>query len=305
MAIEDRELEERFVQLIRKTVCELPEESLNALKVAYEREDDGSIAKAHLETNLKNLKLSTEFKIPMCADTGFPVFFVRIGKVQGLDLGQIQTCAKIAVEEATNRGYIRPNAVEPISRSNPGTNVGQGSPVIEWRVDPTIDYCEISYVPKGGGTEIFGPAFCTILPADGLNGLKKFIYDTIVVNGNRTGATCAPNIIGVGVGGTSEACMAMAKQAACLRRVGSRNPDPEIKTLEEELLEAINESGIGPLGMGGKTTIFDLHIEFSLTHLVGTPVAIAAQCPAARVGTLHLKSDGSIEEAKWPGWFNY
>lgn len=305
MSFEDRILEEKLTQLIRRTVCELPEESLNALKAAHDREDEGSIAKAHLETNLKNLALSTEYRIPMCADTGFPVFFVRIGTIRDLDLAQIQRCAKAAVEKATANGYIRPNAVEPISRFNPGTNVGRGSPLMEWKVDPTIDYCEVIYVPKGGGTEIFGPAFRTILPSDGILGLKKFIFDTIVVNGNRTGATCPPNVIGVGVGGTSEACMAMAKQAACLRKVGSRNPDPEIKALEDELVDVINSTGIGPLGMGGKTTILDLHIEFSLTHLVGTPVAIAAQCPAARVGTLKLKADGNIEEAEWPGWFNY
>ncbi len=305
MIFEDKVLVERFTQLIRRAVCELPEESLHALKEAHAREDEGTIARAHLETNLKNLALSTEYKIPMCADTGFPVFFVRIGSMPDLDLGQIQRCARAAVEQATANGYIRPNAVEPISRFNPGTNVGRGSPLMEWKVDPSIDYCEVIYVPKGGGTEIFGPAFRTILPADGLRGLKKFIFDTIVVDGNKTGATCPPNIIGVGVGGTSESCMAMAKQAACLRRVGSRNPDPEIKALEDELVEVINASGIGPLGMGGKTTILDLHMEFSLTHLVGTPVAIAAQCPAARVGTLNLKADGSIEEAKWPGWFNY
>jgi L(+)-tartrate dehydratase alpha subunit len=301
---EDSFLIEQFIDVIQKSVCELPEESLNALRDAHSRETDGSIAKAHLETNLTNLALSTEHMIPMCADTGFPVFFVRIGR-NGVDLAQISHCAAEAVKSATIKGFIRPNAVEPITRKNPGTNIGPGSPLIELRVDPSIDYCEIIYVPKGGGTEIFGPAFRTILPADGVHGLKKFIFDTIVLNGNRTGATCPPNIIGVGVGGTSEGCMAMAKQAACLRKVGSRNPDPFIRDMEIEMVDVINSMGIGPLGMGGKTTILDLHIELSMTHLVGTPVAIAAQCPAARVGTLRLHSDGRIEKVKWPGWFSY
>jgi L(+)-tartrate dehydratase alpha subunit len=302
---EDAVLTEYFTDVIRKSVCELPEESLDALREAHKREADGSIAKAHLETNLTNLALSTEHMIPMCADTGFPVFFVRVGRIPDIDLAQIAECALEAVETATANGYIRPNAVEPISRKNPGTNVGHGSPLFEWRVDPSVDYCEVIYVPKGGGTEIFGPAFRTILPADGVRGLKKFIFDTLVVDGNRTGATCPPNIIGVGVGGTSEGCMAMAKQAACLRKVGSRNPDPFIRDLEDEMFEVVNSMGIGPLGMGGKTTILDLHIEFSMTHLVGTPVAIAAQCPAARVGALRLHSDGRIEKVRWPGWFAY
>ena len=301
----DSILEERLTELIRQTVCRLPESSRRALEEAYAREDEGSMAKAHLQTNLDNLALSTKHMIPMCADSGFPVFFLRIGNAPGIDLLQLQRCGIAAVENATKMGYIRPNAVEPLTRKNPGTNRGPGAPLFELKLDPSIDYCEMMYVPKGGGTEIFGPAYRSILPADGLPGLKKFIYDTIVVNGNRTGATCPPNIIGVGVGGTAEACMAMAKQAACLRKVGSRNPDPEIAALENELVEVINASGIGPLGMGGKTTILDLHIEYGMTHLVGTPVAIAAQCPAARVGTLHLFSDGRIEEQDWPGWFAY
>lgn len=298
-------LTERLVKLIQKTVCELPENSRKVLEDAYANEDVGSFAWAHLDTNLKNLDLSTEYMIPICADTGFPVFFVRIGGAVAIDLGMLQSCAVEAIRIASREGYIRPNAVDPLTRKNPGNNIGPGAPLFEWRVDPSIDYCEVIYVPKGGGTEIFGPAFRAILPADGIQGVKKFVFDTLVVNGNRTGATCPPNIIGVGIGGTAEACMAMAKQAACLRKAGSRNPDPVLRELEEELLRVVNSMGIGPLGMGGKTTIFDLHIERSMTHLVGTPVAIAAQCPAARVGTLHLFADGQIESVAWPGWFAY
>ena len=298
-------LTEHFVQLIRKSVCELPEDSRKALEDAQANEEIGSFAKAHLDTNLKNLALSTEHMIPICADTGFPVFFVRVGGVPVVDLGMLQSCAIEAIRICSKEGYIRPNAVDPLTRKNPGNNIGPGSPLFEWRVDPSIDYCELIYVPKGGGTEIFGPAFRTILPADGLQGVKKFVFDTLVVNGNRTGATCPPNIVGIGIGGTSEACMAMAKQAACLRKVGSRNPDPVLRDLEEELLRVVNSMGLGPLGMGGKTTIFDLHIEQSMTHLVGTPVAIAAQCPAARVGTLRLFVDGRIEPVGWPDWFAY
>lgn len=303
--LSDSVLQERLVNLIRQTVCRLPDESRRALEEAYDREPEGSIAKAHLHTNLKNLALSTQHMIPMCADTGLPVFFIRIGNAAGVDLLQLQRCGIAAVRSATERGYIRPNAVYPLNRKNPGTNVGQNAPVFEIKLDPSIDYVEMMYVPKGGGTEIFGSSYRTILAADGVAGLKKLVFDTIVVNGNRTGATCPPNIIGVGVGGTSEACMSMAKQAACLRKVGSRNPDPEIAAIEEELVEAINSTGIGPLGMGGKTTILDLHIEYGMTHLVGTPVAIAAQCPAARVGTLHIYEDGRMEEVGWPGWFGY
>ena len=305
MTFNPQELESALTQLIHRSTCELPEESFNALTNAYENEEEGSIAKLHLETNLKNLNLSKQNQIPLCADTGIPCFFIRIGTIENLNLVELENCLVKAVENATRESYIRPTVVDPISRVNPGTNVGAGSPVIKYKVDSKIDYCEIIYAPKGGGTEIFGPSFRTILAADGVKGIKKFVFDSLVINGNRTGGTCPPNTIGIGVGGTSENCMALAKQAACLRKIGSRNPDTRVSALELELLEALNSTGIGPLGMGGKHTVLDVHIELSLTHLVGTPIAIAVQCPAARVGVLKLQQDGTITKEGWPGWFQY
>jgi tartrate/fumarate subfamily iron-sulfur-dependent hydro-lyase alpha chain len=298
-------LEKRLTDLIHTSTCRLPQENLTAMQAAYEREGEGAIGKIHLSTNLANLRLSAEHMIPICGDTGFPVFFIRVGDVDGVSLVKIEQMIKKAVEAATRSGYIRPTVVDPLSRANPGANVGKGSPVIEYKVDPSIDYCEIIYAPKGGGTEIFGPAFRTILVADGIKGIKKFVFDSLLVDGNKTGATCPPNIVGVGVGGTSDSCMALAKQAACLRKVGSRNPDPRIAELEQELLEVINSTGVGPLGMGGRMTALDVHIEIALTHLVGTPIAMVLQCPAARVGTLRISAEGEMSEVDWPGWFSY
>ena len=305
MAFNEKELQAKLTELIHRTTCVLPEASLKALQEAYDREADGSIAKIHLETNLKNQLLSRERSIPLCADTGIPCYFVRIGKVANLDLVSLEQSMVDAVIEATSLSYIRPTVVDPLSRSNPGNNVGYGSPVIKYKVDPELDCCEIIYAPKGGGTEIFGPAFRTILASDGIKGIKKFVFDSIIIDGNKTGATCAPNIIGVGVGGTSDNCMSLAKQAACLRKVGSRNPDQRVSNLEDELMEALNSMNLGPLGMGGGTTVLDVHIEMSLTHLVGTPLAVVVQCPAARVGVLRVYQDGSITAADWPGWFKY
>lgn len=298
-------LENKLVEVMRKSSCNLPVENLEALKAAYALEEDGTMGKVNLGTNLQNLELSRDHDIPMCADTGIPVFFIRIGHMDNLNLAKINVAITEAVETATRSGFLRPTVVDPLSRANPGTNVGRGSPVLEFKVDPAIDYCEITYAPKGGGTEVFGPAFRTILVSDGVRGIKKFVFDSLLVEGNRTGATCPPNIVGVGIGGTADSCMVLAKQAACLRKVGSRNPDPRIRELEEELLEVINDTGIGPLGMGGKTTILDIHMEISLTHLVGTPIALVTQCPAARVGTLRVSATGDVTEGGWPGWFDY
>ena len=192
-------LQETFLDLIRRTVCTLPAKSREALRQAGEREEKDSVAWAHMQTTLKNLELSQRYDIPLCADTGLPVFFIRIGRGR-YDLPQIVSVLTQAVREATRRGFIRPNAVTPLGRKNPGDNCGQHSPIFEWRVDDSIDFLEISYVPKGGGTEIFAPSFRPILVADGLLGIKKFVYDSIVVDGNRTGETCPPNVIGVGIG---------------------------------------------------------------------------------------------------------
>ena len=175
MAFHAEALQARLTELIRRTTCVLPEASLNALEEAYAREADGSIAKVHLETNLRNQQLSRERLIPLCADTGIPCFFVRIGAMAGLDLAALERCLVGAVVLATRGGFIRPTVVDPLSRSNPGSNVGPGSPVIKYRVDPELDCCEITYAPKGGGTEIFGPAFRTILASDGIKGIKKFV----------------------------------------------------------------------------------------------------------------------------------
>lgn len=305
MNIDFDEFEKKLVDLIRQSACTLPEENYAAIQEACDSEAEASIGKMNLQTNLHNLNLSKEHGIPMCADTGYPVFFIRIGDMEPPNMAMLHSCIHNAVRINTLSGFIRPTVVDPLSRINPGDNLGPGSPVLEYKADPDIDFCEVIYAPKGGGTEIFGPSFRTLLVADGIKGIKKFIFDSLLVHGNKTGATCPPNIVGVGIGGTADSCMTLAKQAACLRKVGSRNPDPRIKALEEELLEVINSTGVGPLGMGGNTTVFDIHIEIALTHLVGTPIGMVCQCPAARVGVLRISKDADISKANWPGWFNY
>ena len=306
MKIDTAEFEAKLVAMIHQSACTLPEDNYAALQQAHQGEADGSIGKINLHTNLHNLNLSKENKIPMCADTGYPVFFIRIGDMNVPNLADLHRGIHSAVRIATQSGFIRPTVVDPLSRQNPGDNLGLGSPVVEFKVDPEIDYCEIIYAPKGGGTEIFGPSFRTLVVADGIQGVKKFVFDGLLVHGNKTGATCPPNIVGVGIGGTADSCMSLAKKAACLRKVGSRNPDPRISALEDELLEVINSTGVGPLGMGGRTTVFDIHIEIALTHLVGTPIGMVCQCPAARVGVLKISEDAEISHAGgWPGWFKY
>jgi fumarate hydratase subunit alpha len=291
-------------QLILKSTCILPENMMNALEATYQQET-APLARVHMETTLRHMKLSKEKMIPLCGDTGFPIFFVRMGSELFVEGGvpALAKAIKAAVQKATEDAAIRPTMINPFTRENPGTNVGTHMPYIVHKFDADIDFIELTSAPKGGGTEVFGPAFKVLLHADGLPGIKKFVVDSLVVHGNRTGGTCPPNIVGVGVGGTSDLAMKLAKEAAVLRKIGDRHPEEKVGRLELELLEALNMAGIGPLGMGGKTTVLDVHIEYAMGHLAGFSVALSVQCPAARVATIRVYTDGSVEEREWPEWF--
>ena len=291
-------------QLILKATCVIPRNILNALEFAYQSEREW-IPKIHMKTTIKHMKLSKKKMIPICGDTGFPVFFARLGSnifIQGGVPG-LSSAITLAVQKATQDYHIRPTVVDPFTRENPGNNVGMGMPEISYKFDPEINYIELTSAPKGGGTEIFGSHFRTLLYADSILGIKKFVIDSLAVHGNRSGGTCPPNIVGVGVGGTSDLAMKLAKEAAVLRKVGDRHPDKSLAKLELELFEALNMADIGPLGMGGKVTVLDVHIEYAMAHLVGFPVALSVQCPAARIATIRIYPDKRIEEREWPEWF--
>jgi fumarate hydratase subunit alpha len=294
----------RIYDLISKSVCILPENVRNALESVY-REETEPLAKVQMETTVHHMKLSKKNMIPLCGDTGFPVFFVRIGQEIFIE-GGIPTLSKAieeAVRRATEDAWIRPTMINPFTRENPGTNVGAYMPHVVYKFDPDIDFVELTSSPKGGGTELFGPAFRVLLHADGIPGIKKFVFDSLVVHGNKTGGTCPPNIVGVGIGGTSDLAAKLAKEAAVLRKIGDRHPEQSVAKLELELLDALNMTGVGPLGMGGKAMALDVHIEYAMGHLAGFSAAVSVQCPAARVATIRVYSDGRVEEREWPEWF--
>jgi fumarate hydratase subunit alpha len=277
---------------------------MNALELSYSQEEE-PLAKVQMETTVHHMKLSKEKMIPLCGDTGFPVFFVRMGSKIFIEGGipALGKAIESAVRGATEDAWIRPTMINPFTRENPGTNVGAYMPHIIYKFETDIDFIELVSAPKGGGTEVFGPAFKVLLHADGIPGIKKFVFDSLVIHGNRTGGTCPPNIVGVGIGGTSDLAMKLAKEAAVLRKVGDRHPEESLAKLELELLEALNMTGIGPLGMGGKTTALDVHIEYAMGHLAGFSAAVSVQCPAARLATIRVYPDGQIEKREWPDWF--
>ena len=254
----------------------------NGVKKALEdalKVEDNELARLNIEAILKNIKLAEEKQIPMCQDTGLPVIFVKLGNVE---VENLRAGIEEGIEKATKEIPIRPNIVDPLTRENTNINVGDYIPPIDIEL---IDenYLEITILPKGFGSEN-NNAMKMALPAEGIQGIKDFVVESVL---KAKGKPCPPTVIGIGIGGTSDLCLKLGKKAL-LGEVGKRNPDPEIAKLELEILEEINKSGIGPMGLGGKTTTLDVKILKAHTHTAGLPVGVCVQCWADRHATTKI-----------------
>jgi len=281
-------LENAIVETIRKASIYLPPDVKEALKMAYEREESEA-AKAQLKAILTNVELAEKLERPICQDTGIMIFYVKVGHNFPVP-GVIKEALIRATRRATQEIPLRPNTVDPFTGENPGDNTGRLIPYVHWELVPG-DELEITVVPKGGGSE-YPSVYRMVPPGRGLEGLKETVVDAVL---NAGAMPCPPTIVGVGVGGGADIAVTLAKKAATLRRIGSRNPDPQVAKLEEELYEAVNELGIGPMGVGGKTTVLAVNIEWAHRHPANYPVAVVFQCWAARRATLRMKADGSYE----------
>jgi fumarate hydratase subunit alpha len=258
-----------IVELIKKAVTDLPAEVEEALRSAYKLEDS-EIAKLQLENILENVKLARESGRPMCQDTGLPLFFVELGTSKKED---VEKAILEGVREATASVSLRPNVVDPLTRENTGDNTGKGIPQIHWSKSKD-ERTYITYLPKGAGSEN-ASALKMLKPADDV---KEFVLDTVKEAG---GKPCPPIIVGVGIGGAMDTSAKLAKMAL-LRPLDSKNPTEEYAKLERELLEEINRLGIGPMGLGGKTTALAVNIEYAACHTASLPVAVNIQCWAHR-----------------------
>lgn len=268
----------------------LPPDVKKALERAFNIETSPR-GKENLRTILRNIEVAEETNNFLCQDTGTPIYYVRLGTRTPIDGYTIQQAIKEGCKQATLNYPLRPNMVHPITRVNTLTNLGNRAPVIYWEFLSEKDYIEIMMVPKGSGSE--NMSFLTMLvPAEGLKGIKSFIIHKAVEAGANP---CPPVIAGIGIGGTADICTKMAKEAATMRPIGSHNPDPKIASLEDELREAINKTGIGPFGLGGDTTALAVHIEVGHTHITQMPVAYNSQCWCARRAGARINSDGSHE----------
>ena len=286
-------LEKLCVALIRLAVTRLPPDVESALRNAWRREISET-AKRQFEAMFKAVEVSERELIPICQDTGLMTFHVKVGKDYPLRL-ELPEILRKAVSRATFEVPLRPNAVDPISRENTGDNTGRLVPWLDLELVEG-DSLELTVVPKGFGSEMMARLRC-VPAAEGFEAVKRFIISSVLEAG---GKPCPPIVLGVGMGGVAETAMRLAKRAIA-RPVGERHPEERISELEEELLKAINETGIGAMGLGGRTTALDVHVEYAHTHTVGTPVALVFQCWCARRASAIIKPDGSAVCTSHPG----
>ncbi len=282
------------INILKRAETTLPDDVKRALSRAYEQETN-KIARVQLKAMLDNVKLAEELQRPLCQDTGLPLFFVTLGSGNvNVNLNDIESGIIEGVREATEIIPLRPNVVNPITRVGGETNTGDGIPHINYKIaDFNVNGLEILVFPKGGGSENVG-AFAMLTPKqeeETVEEIKKFVLDAVL---NAAGKPCPPTIIGVGIGGSADMAMSLAK-TALLRPIGVRNGDGRVARIETELLEAVNSTGIGPMGLGGKTTALDVHIETADTHITSLPVAINFQCWAARKASAKIYSSGKVE----------
>ena len=275
------------VEAIRLAVTRVPSDVEAALKAARDREES-DLARNVLDTILQNIKIGKQQSRPICQDTGLIGYYILLGRNFPLNF-DLRRCLIEATREATQRIPLRPNAVHPFTNRNSGDNTGEHIPHIYLRLVDG-DTLSILVVPKGGGSENM-TRFAMLTPAKGIRGIKEFVLETIA---RAAGKPCPPNIVGVGVGGTADEAMLLAKTAVLLP-VGYRNPDPQIAEIEEELLSLANQLGIGPGGLGGSTTLLDLHIKFAHRHPASLPVAVSYQCWAARQHGVIISSGYHVE----------
>ena len=273
-------VEDVVYNLIRLANTKLPEDIGWAMEAASGWEQN-NIAYTQLGAIMDNVKKAEHIGRPMCQDTGIPVFYVW-GKFDS----SIGKAISKAVERATKDIPLRPNTVDPITRENCGSNLGPGMPIVHY-IPTDDDFTQITVLPKGAGSENM-TRLVMLNPADGIEGVKKFIIDSVLDAGGRP---CPPTIVGVGIGGTSDVCVAMAKEAL-LVPIDEENPDPVLRKLEEDIFVALNSSGLGPMGLGGSTTALGVRIKKCACHTASLPVAVNIGCWATRRASAKITDNG-------------
>jgi fumarate hydratase subunit alpha/L(+)-tartrate dehydratase alpha subunit len=241
------------------------------------REETDETARTVLDTMVENIAIAERTKNILCQDTGIPIYNVTIGRNVSFDGAAIGQAIRRGCERATREAPLRSSVVHPITRKNEQTSCGARVPIVNFDFSERDETVEIEMIPKGSGSEN-GSFLQMLIPSDGVNAIKRFVIDRVIECGGRV---CPPTIVGIGIGGTSDLCMHLAKIAAT-RPLGTECTDPEGAKIERELSQAVNELGIGPQGLGGRSTAFRVHVEVAATHITMNPVAVNIQCHSAR-----------------------
>ncbi|OUM88091.1 MAG: fumarate hydratase [Bacillus thermozeamaize] len=270
---------ETVARLCQEANYDLGADTVHALRHSLEQETS-EVGRDILRQILLNAEIAADERVPMCQDTGFAVFIVELGQDCRITGGSLYDAINDGVRRGYKEGYLRFSMVEdPISRVNTGDN----TPAIVHVELVAGDRLTIHMAAKGGGSE--NMSFLRMLaPAEGMEGVKRFVVEAVKEAGPNP---CPPIVVGVGIGGNFERVAYLAKKAL-FRPLGQRHPRQDIAALEEELIRQINALGIGPQGMGGRTTALDVHVEIFATHIAALPVAVNINCHANRHKTAVL-----------------
>jgi len=264
-----------ITDVVSNTVVEAnvkaPDDVLRAFENAFKTETSPA-GREIMGQLLENVELAGKTGLPLCQDTGLAVFFVEVGSDCRVN-GDLYQAINEGVRQGYQKGYLRKSACHPLTRKNTGDNTPA---IIHMDLVPG-DKIKIRFMAKGGGSENMSRA-TMLTPAQGWEGIKKFVVNRVAEAGPNP---CPPTIVGVGIGGTFDYAPILAKKAL-FRPLDQKNKDPEIAAMEDELLAAVNELGIGPMGMGGKTTSLGVKIEMAPCHIASLPLAVNIQCHSAR-----------------------
>ncbi len=286
MKVDPRSVEEVARELYIRALKVLPPDIKQGFARLAAGETDAT-AKRVLGTMITNIRVAEETENLLCQDTGIPIYNVVIGRGVEIEGPELKSAIRRGCERATREHPLRSSVVHPITRRNEQTSCGPGIPPIHIDFGEERDRLVIEMVPKGSGSEN-NSWLRMAIPAEGIDAIKTFVVDCVLDAG---GKTCPPTIVGVGIGGTSDLCVALAKRAAT-RALGTRCEDPEGAKLERELSEAINMLGVGPQGLGGDSTAFAVHVELAATHITMNPVAVNMQCHSARRASASITPKG-------------
>ncbi len=290
MAISEQLLNEVSFNLLKLASTYLPDEVVMALKKAYDSETE-PIARKQLEAILTNIELARKNRVPICQDTGLPLFFINLGTDVKLT-GDPYRAFWSAAEKATKAVPLRQNCIHPVTFQNSGTNTGWGIPAVHWEIIAGADYMDITAATKGFGSEIHTATAWVLTSEDIKKAAMRAVLDVVE---DTMGEACPPVIISMGIGGTSDLSTYNAKKGLFRIPFGADHPDQMIAQMERDMLKAVNDMKLGPMGYGGNSYALALNVEIAGSHTSIVPITVTFQCWADRYSSARIYNDGRVE----------